>query len=295
MTQTVPALTRTKEESCLLDANASPSLPSYSFLGIRVNPLTIAELNVRIGDAIKQNARWIIANHNLHSVYLFRRDMKFRSFFDLASLIHVDGMPLVYLGRLFGFPLKSRHRVTYVDWLDPLLADAARMGWRVFYLGSKPGIAECGAALLRQKHAGLRIEVAHGYFDTYGESAENLAMLDRINSYQPNILLVGMGMPRQEHWVLDNIQRLRANAILTAGATMDYVVGVISTPPRWAGRRGMEWCFRLADEPGRLWRRYLIEPLTLVGPISTELLKNLSHRVYRKFVSRTRSTRGELQ
>lgn len=64
----------------MVEANAKTSLPSYCFLGIRVNPLTIAELNARVGDAIKRNERWIIANHNLHSVYLFRRDPKFRSF-----------------------------------------------------------------------------------------------------------------------------------------------------------------------------------------------------------------------
>jgi N-acetylglucosaminyldiphosphoundecaprenol N-acetyl-beta-D-mannosaminyltransferase len=282
-------------EACVLDANAKTSLPSYRFLGIRVNPLTIPELNVRIGDAIKRNERWIIANHNLHSVYLFRRDSKFRSFFELANFVHVDGMPLVYLGRLFGFPLKPCHRVTYVDWLNPLLADAACLKWRVFYLGSRPGIAERGAAMLRYKHPGLRIEVAHGYFDARGGSAENRAILNKIDAYQPNLLLVGMGMPRQEHWVLDNVQRIRANAILTAGATMDYVVGEIATPPRWAGRRGMEWCFRFVDEPGRLWRRYLIEPLTLLGPLSAELLKTHSQRVYRRFVSSMRSAPGELQ
>ena len=148
--------------------------------------------------------------------------------------------------------------------------------------------------MLRGKYPGLRIEVAHGYFDARGGSAENRAILDRIGSYQPNILMVGMGMPRQEHWVVDNVQMIRANAILTAGATMDYVVGAIATPPRSAGRYGMEWYFRFADEPGRLWRRYLIEPLTLLGPLIAELLKIHSQRAYQRFILRVRGASVEL-
>src|SRR5260370_28484066 len=295
MTQTVPIPTRAKEKAGALDANAKTSLPSYRFLGIRVNPLTIPELNLKIAEAIARDERWIIANHNRRSVCVFRKDGKFGSFFEWAKYIHVDGMSVVYLGRLLGFPLKTWHRVTYADWLSPLLADAARLKWRVFYLGSRPGVAERGAAILRHVHPGLQMETAHGYFDTRKESAENGGILSRINTYQPNILLVGMGMPRQEFWVLDNLQRIRANAILTAGATMDYVVGAIATPPRWAGRFGIEWIFRLVDEPGRLWRRYLIEPLTLVGPVSAELAKTYSRRAFRRFVSRAASASEEVE
>src|SRR5260370_37034212 len=282
MTQTVPIPTRAKEKAGALDANAKTSLPSYRFLGIRVNPLTIPELNLKIAEAIARDERWIIANHNLRSVCLFRKDAKFRSFFEFAKYIHVDGMSVVYLGRLLGFPLKTWHRVTYADWLSPLLADAARLKWRVFYPGSRPGVAERVATILAQVHPALQMETAHGYFDTRKESAENGGILSRINTYQPNILLVGMGMPRQEFWVLDNLQRIRANAILTAGATMDYVVGAIATPPRWAGRFGMEWFFRFADEPGRLWTTNVLAPLGLLGPVSGALWKNRSRPEFRR-------------
>jgi N-acetylglucosaminyldiphosphoundecaprenol N-acetyl-beta-D-mannosaminyltransferase len=80
--------------------------------------------------------------------------------------------------------------------------------------------------------------------------------------------MVGMGMPRQEHWIVDNFELLGPVVVLPCGAAIDYVAGEIPTPPRWAGRCGLEWLYRLAAEPGRLWKRYLIEPwfvLLLMG------------------------------
>jgi N-acetylglucosaminyldiphosphoundecaprenol N-acetyl-beta-D-mannosaminyltransferase len=231
-----------------------------NLLGVTVDPITIAELHKCIAKAIARGERWIIANHNLRSVYLYHRDPKMRAFFTKAQVIHIDGMPLVYWARVLGYPVTKQHRVTYVDWVHPLMATAAAEGWRVFYLGGKPGVAARAAEKLRQQYPGLVLETRHGYFTP----EENDAVLEEIARFQPHVLMVGMGMPRQEHWVLDNLERISANAILTAGACFDYVAGVIPTPPRWMGRMGLEWLYRLWSEPRRLARRYLLEPWFLV-------------------------------
>jgi N-acetylglucosaminyldiphosphoundecaprenol N-acetyl-beta-D-mannosaminyltransferase len=246
---------------------------SYTLLGTRVDALTIPELNALVAETIERGEERIIANHNLHSIYLYHHDPKMRAFYARASYTPLDGMALVYLGLVLGLPLARKHRITYVDWLDPLMAEAARRGWRVFYLGSRPGVAERGAAMLREKFSGLQIATAHGYFGVYPGDRENQNVLEAINAYQPNILMVGMGMPRQEHWVVDNLGQFHANVVLNAGAAMDYVVGVVPTPPRWSGRLGLEWLFRLAAEPRRLWRRYLIEPWFVLGLFFAELRK----------------------
>jgi N-acetylglucosaminyldiphosphoundecaprenol N-acetyl-beta-D-mannosaminyltransferase len=232
---------------------------SYSFLGIQVNSLTISELNSLITQAVEQHRKWIIANHNLHSLYLYHRDPKMRAYYARADYTHIDGMPLILLGRWLGFPLKREQRVTYADWVWPLMAEAERQNWRIFYLGSKPGVAAQGAKILQKKFPQLQITTAHGYFNPYS-SQENQAVLEAINAYQPNILMVGMGMPRQEHWILDNIDNVNANSILPSGACIDYVAGAIPTPPRWMGKLGLEWFYRLLTEPRRLWKRYLLEP-----------------------------------
>jgi len=250
------------------------NVQSYTLLGVKVNPLSISDLNGLIAEAVQRGDRWIIANHNLHSIYLYHRDRKMRGFYAKADYVHIDSMPLVFLGRLLGYPLKKEHRVTYVDWTNPLIEAAATQGWRIFYLGSKPGIAEKGAQILRERFPGLEITTADGYFDARPDSPENLAILEKINSYQPNVLMVGMGMPRQEHWILDNLEGISTNAILCAGATIDYVAGVVPTPPRWAGRWGLEWLFRLITEPRRLSQRYLVEPWFLLRLFLIDIFKS---------------------
>jgi len=252
-----------------------------ALLGVWVDTATIADLNGRITEAVETGSRKVIGHHNLHSVYLYHRDPKFRAFYGRADCTHVDGMSLILAGWCLGLPLRRRHRVTYVDWLSPLVQMAAQNQWRIFYLGSREGVADRGAAVLRERFPGIQIATAHGYFDSRPHSAENLAVLEEINRFQPNILFVGMGMPRQEYWVLDNLEQLRVNAILTSGAAIDYVAGEIPTPPRWAGQWTLEWVFRLKAEPRRLWRRYLFEPWFVLGLFLQEWSSRVAQSVRR--------------
>ncbi|MEL7354850.1 MAG: WecB/TagA/CpsF family glycosyltransferase, partial [Cyanobacteria bacterium J06560_5] len=187
-----------------------------------------------------------------------------QEFYDRADYIHVDGMAMVLLGKLLGLPLERKHRVTYADWVYKIMEEAACNQWRVFYLGSRPGIAEKGAAVLRNRYPNLQIRTTHGYFDAAVNSSDNISVVNTINAYRPHILFVGMSMPRQEHWILDNVEQLKVNVLLPSGAAIDYVAGCVPTPPRWAGRWGLEWLFRLAAEPKRLWQRYLFEPWFLL-------------------------------
>ena len=251
-----------------------------SFLGISVHALTMEDLHRTMSDVIANNDKAIIANHNMHSLYIYHRDAKMRAFYQCARYVHVDGMPLIFLGRLFGYPLNRSHRVTYVDWVRPLMKEAARHQWRVFFLGSKPGMAEKAARILSAEFPGLKMLTHHGYFDMNVDSPENQAVLRRMRDFQPHVLMVGMGMPRQEHWILENYEHLSANVVLPAGACMDYVAGVVPTPPRWMGQIGLEWLYRLFSEPKRLWKRHLVEPWFVLRILFKELiLKKTSGKV----------------
>jgi len=231
------------------------------FLGVTLQPRSMPEMNKLVERGIRERQRWIIANHNLHSVYLFHRYPRLREFYSDVNWTYLDGMPLVALGRLYGYPLQRKQRVTHADWMGPLMELAAGRGWRVFNLGSPRQVAEKGAAQLRKLYPALQIEVSDGYFDARRDSDENEALVARINAYRPDLLMVGMGMPRQEFWTQENFARLKAHVILSSnGAAFEYVAGAVPTPPRWAGRMGLEWIFRLVNEPRRLFARYLIEP-----------------------------------
>ncbi len=247
----------------------------YNLLGVSINLLTMAELNYLIAKAVERKAKWIIANHNLNSLYIYHQNSEMRDFYNNADFVHIDGMALVLLGKFLGIPCKRKHRVTYADWVWTLMAEAAQQDWRIMYLGSKPGVAGKGAKVLKDKYSNLHIETIHGYFNPSPDSLENKAVLEEINTYQPHILMVGMGMPRQEQWILENIQNINTNAILPSGACIDYVAGAVKTPPRWMGKVSLEWLYRLITEPRRLWKRYLIEPWFIARLFFKTFLHNL--------------------
>jgi N-acetylglucosaminyldiphosphoundecaprenol N-acetyl-beta-D-mannosaminyltransferase len=247
------------------EANLPARDRQFSIMGVRCHALSLSELTRTVEEAVAlKKQQCIVAHHNLHSLYLYYSDSRMREFYDRAAYVHVDGMSIILLSRLLGLSVDRSHRVTYVDWMGPLMKTAAEQGWRIFYLGSKPGVAEKGRSILRSRFPSLCLDTAHGYFNATRGSADNRSILNKIGAYKPDVLMVGMGMPRQEHWVLDNLEDLAANAILLSGAAMDYVAGDIPTPPRWSGQIGLEWLFRLAGEPRRLWNRYLLEPWFLL-------------------------------
>jgi N-acetylglucosaminyldiphosphoundecaprenol N-acetyl-beta-D-mannosaminyltransferase len=252
----------------------NPDRSGISFFGLTLHPKSLPELNELVERGIAEGQKWIITNHNLHSVYLFHRWPKLRDFYATAHWTFIDGMPLVALGRLYGYPLERKHRVTLADWAHPLMELAARKNWRVFSLGSPTEVVEKAAAALRQHYPALQIEVSGGYFDARPGSAENETLLERINAYRPDLLMVGMSMPRQEYWTHDNFARLQARVILSSnGAAMDYIAGAVKTPPRWAGRLGLEWAARLVNEPRRLFGRYLLEPWYILALLMVDYVR----------------------
>ena len=233
-------------------------------LGIEVDALTHDALFERIEKAIHNNELCVVANHNLHSIYLYHHNDEMRRFYQNADAIVVDGMSIIFLSRLQGLPLNRHHRLTWTDQLRPLISLAADRGWRVFFLGSMPGVGDQAGNVLRSSSPQLQYQSRHGYFDARQDSDENRQIIESINAFRPHILLVGMGMPRQEKWLLENIGQLDCNVACNVGACMDFVAGSKPLPPRWLGQFGLEWAYRLAREPARLFRRYLVEPWSLL-------------------------------
>jgi N-acetylglucosaminyldiphosphoundecaprenol N-acetyl-beta-D-mannosaminyltransferase len=240
--------------------SALPVSSRYHFLDISVDALTRPDLDATVTSAIDAGKKLLIGNHNLHSLYLFHQSALMRSFYAAADRVHIDGISIVWLAKLFGVPLSRRHRTGYMDWLPTMMSTARARGWRVFYLGSKPGVLEKGLSRLREQWPGLQIEGRDGYFDKSVHSLGNLDVLTEIAQYQPDLLLVGMGMPVQEEWIVENLAHLPISTVVACGGLMDYVAGAVATPPRWLGPLGLEWAFRLSAEPRRLSHRYLVEP-----------------------------------
>jgi N-acetylglucosaminyldiphosphoundecaprenol N-acetyl-beta-D-mannosaminyltransferase len=244
---------------------------SAELCGVRVDALSIADIERLIAQAVAEARQIAIGNHNLHSVRLVANDTRMRAFYEQAEWVHVDGMGIVAMARLLGLPLRPADRVSYVDLVPPLLQAAQHHRWRVAFLGWRPEVVERARAVLTARYPTLEQFYHHGYFDASPGSAEDAQVVQALNAFAPDLLLVGMGMPRQEHWILKHRPLLRAKAILPAGACLDYVAGAVPTPPRVLGRTGLEWLYRLICEPRRLWRRYLVEPWFVARLLAREL------------------------
>ena len=244
--------------------------PRVRLLGGAVDAITPAALMDFVGACIAQGRRAIVANHNLHSLYLVRRDAEMAGLYAIADRVQADSTPMIAWGRLLGRPIRRAHRATYLDWREDFWRRAAENGWRVFYLGGAPGVAERGAQAVRARWPGVMVEARDGYFDM-DDPVQAGAVRARIADWRPAVVLVGMGMPRQERWIARNQRSLPPCVLFSIGAAFDYEAGVIPTAPRWTGRVGLEWLYRFVTEPRRLFTRYFVEPWSLIGPALGDL------------------------
>ena len=184
-----------------------------------------------------------------------------------ADLVYCDG----YGVRLAAKALEVQipHRMTGADWIWDLAALCEPLGLSIYLLGSEPGHAAEAATKLLRRHPRLRIVgTHHGYFELGSAHAERV--LEDVNARRPDILLVGMGTPKQELWVEQNAGAVDAGVLWTVGALFDYVSGHTPRAPSWLSDNGLEWIFRLAIEPQRMWRRYLLGNPVFVSRVAAQ-------------------------
>jgi N-acetylglucosaminyldiphosphoundecaprenol N-acetyl-beta-D-mannosaminyltransferase len=254
--------------------------PRLRLLGAEVDVVTPAEVMAFTAACAAAGRKAVVANHNAHSLYLAPRNAPMRKLYARADLIEIDSVPMIAWGRLLGHPVSRRHRCTYLDWREDFWRLAQKHGWRVFHLGCRPGVGEGAREAIARRFPGVTLGVRHGFFDPGGP--ENAEMLAEIAAFRPDVLFVGMGMPRQEAWIEANWDALPSAVIFPIGAAFDYEAGVSATPPRWTGRLGLEWLARFLSEPRRLFVRYFVEPWSLVPAALGDLKRALTaHRPVR--------------
>jgi N-acetylglucosaminyldiphosphoundecaprenol N-acetyl-beta-D-mannosaminyltransferase len=240
-------------------------------LGVGVDALTVEELQAEVWRLVRVERRGLVLNVNAHCLNLCHEDPALRAFFNGADVVFCDGAGVMLAARILGGRIPER--ITYADWAWRLAAFAAAEDLSLYFLGARPGVAYEAAERLKERHPNLKISgVRHGHFDCSPGSLENEAVVGEINAASPDILLVGLGMPLQERWLMENARRLDVGAALTGGAVFDYVSGRLWRGPPLLTDNGLEWLARLLAEPRRLWRRYLIgNPLFLLRVVKQRL------------------------
>jgi N-acetylglucosaminyldiphosphoundecaprenol N-acetyl-beta-D-mannosaminyltransferase len=225
-------------------------------LWVPVSLLTVDELHAEIGAIVGAGHKELILNVNAHAMNLAYEHVWFRELFARTRIVFCDGAGVILALRAFA-GVRVPERITYADWMWQLGEYCARNGHSMYFLGGEPGVAAAAAERLVERFPALAIVGHHhGYFAKQGP--ENAAVIAAINAARPNVLVVGFGMPLQERWLADHADALDANVMLTGGAVFDYVSGKSRRGPRVLLDHGGEWLARLAYEPRRLWRRYLV-------------------------------------
>jgi N-acetylglucosaminyldiphosphoundecaprenol N-acetyl-beta-D-mannosaminyltransferase len=241
-----------------------------SLLGIRITDCTTSELNAHICNTIAGGGREAILNVNVHCMNLAWKLPWLRRFLNQTAVVFCDGDGVRLGARLAGKRL--REKITYNRWIWSLAAESAARGHRWYLVGGRPGVVEEAADRLRARFPALQIVGWHSGFFAGPEEVERL--IADINGREPHILVLGMGMPIQEAWLVEHLSRLRINVALTGGAVFDYVSGRRRTTPDLVQRLKLEWLYRWIGEPRRLLRRYAVgNPLFMMRILIFEVLK----------------------
>jgi len=221
-----------------------------------IDAVTFAQALQDIERLVNRGEGGAVYTPNVDHIVKAESNDAFQRAYKDVSLSLADGMPLVWVAGLLGCPLPER--VAGSDLLLPLLELAAKRGWRVYLLGGAPGSAEAATRVLTDR---LGVNVV-GWDDcriaSDGSDPEG-GSVARARAATPDLILVGLGPPKQELWIHRGSDSLRPAVALGVGAGIDFLAGTYKRAPRWMSRVGFEWAFRLVQEPRRLWRRYLVE------------------------------------
>lgn len=239
-------------------------------LGIPFNDVSFAEAVEWVRQRVRARRPAYIATANMDFLMHAWRDPELQRILLEADLVVADGIPIVWMSRLTGPPL--RERVTGSDLVPMLAGLAAREGFSLFGLGGAPGVAERAMAKLAERCPGLRVAGCHSPPKADILDMDNEGILARIEAVSPDILLVAFGAPKQEKWVNMHIRRWHVPVAMGVGGSLDFLAGTQKRAPRWAQKLALEWLWRMLSDPRRLLRRYAANMAFLSGAACRMLL-----------------------
>lgn len=226
--------------------------------GTGISDVSLEETMALFSEWIERSEKKRICVTPVNCVVWANRSPQLRHIYNEADLTLCDGVPLLWAARFTGSRLKGR--VTGLDLLPFFSAVAAQKGYRMFFLGAKPGVGDYLAEQLARRHPGIQIcgTYAPPMMKTFTPE-ENEKMIGLVNRAKPDVLWVSFTAPKQDFWIYEHFHRLNAKVMLGVGGSFEVTAGLIDRAPRWMQRAGTEWLYRLIKEPKRLWRRYLLE------------------------------------
>lgn len=225
-------------------------------LGVEVSAVRMDQVCAEVEDWIENGKRRYVCVTGVHGIMESQRDDELRRIHNSSGLTVPDGMPTVWAGRYAGAP--AIERVYGPEMMLAVCQRAAERGWRSFFYGGAPGVADRLEGRIRARCPGL--QTAGTLTPPFREltPAEDRRAVEEISASGADLVWVGLSTPKQERWMAEHVGRLATPCVLFGvGAAFDINAGLRRDAPAWVGRLGMQWLYRLAQEPRRLWRRYL--------------------------------------
>lgn len=224
-------------------------------LGIQVDVINQPELLAEIDRLAAARKPALVNNVNVHACNIAFKDEEFRSILNSSEIVFCDGFGVKLGARLLGKTLGQR--LTPPDWIDDFFKLCVKRRYCLYFIGDTPDVVTRFADRARENHPGLRVVGYHdGFFDAAGD--QEVRLMNEINRLRPDMILTGMGMPRQEKWAWRARTRLGKGVIIAAGALFRWYTGTEKRAPRWITQNGFEWLARLAAAPRKHFQRYVI-------------------------------------
>ncbi|WP_417748957.1 WecB/TagA/CpsF family glycosyltransferase [Rosistilla oblonga] len=255
--QIVQLEARVEEALAEPDSNGdrSPAKPeAVEIWGVPFSRLTLGQTLQHVDHLVAAGQPGYFITANLNYNMLTSQHPELRQVNDDAAFIVCDGMPMVWRSRWTDSPLPER--VAGSELIYALTKWSAHKGHRIYFLGGAPGVAQAAADKLSARYPGLTVAGVHSPPFRPLDDQEHADLIDQIRSSKPDIVYVAMGQPKGEIWIAENYRAIGAPVCVQIGASFDFVAGGVARAPRWIQRAGLEWCYRMAQEPRRLAGRY---------------------------------------
>ncbi len=227
----------------------------YKILNTFVDNIEHKDLNRKIIRASDLNEKIIVGNLNINAANLCYENTALKDFNNKAKIIFCDGSGISLACFLLGYKPVPK-KITYNTWFPSLLKQCEKNKKKVFVLGSSKEVNNQSLELFEKNYPKLELKGHHGFFNKNG--GENDRIIEQINKFKPDILAVGLGMPLQEKWILENFDRIDTHVFLNGGAFLEWLSGNQYQSPQFISNIGFEWLWRLMLSPKKLYKRYLI-------------------------------------
>ena len=242
----------------------------YEVFGIKINKASLDEVVSQIFFFLKNKTKKIIFYVNTHSINISQTDISFKKVLNKADFSYCGGLGPVLAGKILNNI--SFTKTTTPDFIFKIFDFLEKNSKKVYFLGNNEKVLKKMILVLKNKYPRL---IVCGYHDGFFQDKENLKIIKKINQSKPDLLLVGMGSPRQEKWIINNYQKIDAKVFWSVGALFEVLSGERRRLPKFFNDYGFEWIFRLMQEPRRLWRRYLIGNFSFLILILKKLIQKI--------------------